>query len=116
MKRLVFAALLGLLVCQNALSEDPVPALEKMHRRAEEQLLINDFETALKIYDEIILLEPDDDIAYAAMGRIYLIQGQLKKAYDAFRNALDIDPDNEVAIAGIKAVMDPDGVEGLVRI
>ena len=116
MKRLVFAGLMGLLICPSALSEDSVAVLEKMHRRAEQQLLVSDFETALKIYEEIILREPDDDTAYAAMGQIYLIRGQFKKAHDAFQSALEIDPDNETAVAGITAVLDPDGVKGLVRV
>ena len=39
---------------------------------------------------------------------------EYKKANEAFRNALNINPDNEVAAFGIKKIMDPDGVEGMI--
>ena len=115
-KSLLIAAFLLLSPALLLAAEPPIATLEKMHRRAQECFLLSDFETALSVYSEILLLEPDDDTAYAGMGQIYLIRGQLKKAYDVFKNALHIDPENEIAIAGIKAILDPDGVEGLVRV
>ena len=109
--------LLALFLCGfTTVSDNAEKSLENLHRRAEEYMLISDFEAALSMYSEILLLEPDDDTAYTGMGKIYLIRGQLRKAHDAFLNALHIHPDNEEAIAGIKAIMDPDGVEGLVRV
>jgi tetratricopeptide (TPR) repeat protein len=97
-----------------SVAPDHLATLENLHQDAVDQLLRNDFQAAMRTYEDILLLEPDDDTAYTGLGQIYLIQGQFKRAHDAFRSALEIDPDNEVALAGIQRIMDPDGVEGMV--
>ncbi len=96
-------------------SMDQVAQLESMHQQASDLLIKNDFQGALRAYSDILLTEPDDETAYTGLGQIYLVLGQFKKAHEAFENALQIDPYNEVALQGIQKIMDPDGVEGLVH-
>ncbi len=90
-------------------------AIEKKHAEAENLITVNDFPGAIKIYQEIILLEPDDETAYANMGHIHLILGYTGEAEDNFLNALDINPENETARLGLQKIHDPDaqiGAEG----
>lgn len=37
-----------------------------------------------------------------------MIQGNFARAEDAFKNALHINPDNEVALLGLQKIHDPD--------
>ncbi len=96
------------------LSQEKIGQLETMHQKATDSLLKNDFSDAIRIYSDILLMEPDDEVAYTNLGQIYMILGQQKKAHEAFKNALDIDPNNETAIVGIQKILDPDGVEGMI--
>lgn len=82
--------------------------LKKMHEVADQLMAVRDVEKALKIYQDILFMEPDDEIAYVDMGRAYMILGQYKNAAQAFSNALDINPDNEVAQMGLQKIYDPD--------
>lgn len=93
---------------------EKVAKLEALHRQATDLLLKNDFEGSIRVYSDILLLEPDDETAYTALGQIHLVLGQYKKSYEAFQNALHINPDNQVAAVGIQKIMDPDGVEGMI--
>ena len=97
------------------ISMDQISQLEAMHQQATDLLIKNDFQGALRAYSDILLTEPDDETAYTGLGQIYLVLGQVKKAHEAFQNALHIDPYNEVALDGIQKIMDPDGVEGMVN-
>ena len=97
------------------ISAEQVSELEIMHQRATDLLLKNDFQGALRAYSDIVLVEPDDETAYTGLGQIYMVLGQLKKAHEAFENALQINPNNEVALLGIRKIMDPDGVEGMTN-
>ena len=96
-----------------AVAPDQMTQLETMHQQATDFLLKNDFQSALRVYSDIVLVEPDDETAYTGLGQIYMVQGQTKKANDAFQSALDINPHNEVAMMGIRKIMDPDGIEGM---
>ncbi len=96
------------------ISQETVGELEAMHRQATESLIKNDFTDAIRIYSDILLKEPDDEVAYTNLGQIYMILGQQKKAHEAFKNALDINPHNETAIIGIQKILDPDGIEGMI--
>ncbi len=95
-------------------TSEKVSLLESLHQQATDLLLKNEFQAAIRVYSDILLVEPDDETAYTALGQIYLVLGQFKKAHDSFRNALHINPDNQVAAAGIQQIMDPDGVEGMI--
>lgn len=83
--------------------------VEDLHRRAEHRIVGDDFRGALSVYTDILLIEPDDETAYVNMGRCYMILGDFDRAKDAFRNALAIDPDNELAAEGLTLILDPDG-------
>lgn len=97
----------------SSVTPERVAELEMMHQRAMDSLLKNDFQGAIRAYSDILLVEPDDETAYTGLGQIYLVQGHYKEANEAFRNALHINSENEVALAGIRKIMDPDGVEGM---
>lgn len=97
-----------------SLSREKIVQLETMHQQATDSLLKNDFSDAIRIYSDILLMEPDDEVAYTNLGQIHMILGQQKRAHEAFKNALDINPNNETAIVGIQKILDPDGVEGMI--
>jgi tetratricopeptide (TPR) repeat protein len=97
-----------------SVAPDSIAELESMHQQAIDSLLKNDFEGAIRAYSDILLVEPDDETAYTGLGQIYMVLGRYQKAVESFQNALEINPDNQVAILGIQTVMDPDGVEGMV--
>ncbi len=82
--------------------------IKSLHRRAENLILKNNFRNAVKVYSDIILLEPDDDLAYSRMGQSYMILGDFGRAENAFLNALDINPENEEALQGLQKMRDPD--------
>jgi len=58
---------------------------------------------------DILLMEPDDETAYTGLARSIWCRGRYKMANEAFQNALNINGNNEVALAGIRKIMDPDG-------
>ncbi len=94
-------------------SPEKVAELESMHQQAIDFLIMNDFQGAVRTYSDILLMEPDDETAYTGLGQIYMVQGRYKQANNAFQNALNINGDNQVALAGIRKIMDPDGLEGM---
>lgn len=87
-----------------------IAQLEQMHRQAETLITENRFREAVRLYSDIILVEPDDEIAYANMGHAYLILGDYGRAREAFLNALHINPENEMAYIGMQKIVDPDGM------
>ncbi len=93
---------------------EKISELESMHQQATDFLIKNDFQGALRTYSDILLMEPDDETAYTGLGQIYMVQGRYKLANEAFKNALNINGSNEVALAGIRRIMDPDGMEGMI--
>lgn len=60
-------------------------------------------------YENKILQNPDDDVAYANLGYAYLILGDTTKAQSAFKNALSINPYNRIAMNGLKLIADRRG-------
>ena len=97
-----------------SVTPEKIAELESMHQQAMDSLLKNDFQGAIRAYSDILLMEPDDETAYTGLGQIYMIQGHFKKAHEAFQRALDINPENEVALVGVQRILDPDGTEGMV--
>jgi len=65
-----------------------------LHERALDFAAQNKLKDAAKLYEEIVLIDPDDDQAYLIMGHAYLLSGEYEKAESAFHNAAHIDPDN----------------------
>ncbi len=86
--------------------------LHSLHHKAEKLIAMNDLRGAVKIYSQIILMEPDDEVAYADMGKCYMVLGDLNRAEEAFQNALDINPENETAFLSLMKIHDPDGIAG----
>lgn len=68
--------------------------LYQMHERALDYVAKNKLKEALKLYEEIILTNAEDDQAYIILGHLYLLSGQYEKSEVAFHNAVNIDPDN----------------------
>ena len=89
-------------------SDERIAKLAALHKQAEEYIALNRFHDALETYSNIILFEPDDDVAYSNMGHIYMILGDLGKAQNAFLNALDINPSSQTALFGLQKIRDPD--------
>ncbi|HTL69969.1 MAG TPA: tetratricopeptide repeat protein [Candidatus Eisenbacteria bacterium] len=85
-----------------------IQKLEAMHREAEHLVVLNDFPGAIRAYQDILFLEPDDETAYANLGRCYLLRGEYDRAKEAFFNALDINPENETAQRGLEKIRNPD--------
>ena len=75
------------------------PILDALHQKALGCVAQNKMTEAAKIYEQITLLDPDDDQAYLLMGHSYLLSGQYRKAEEAFQNAVHIDPENGDEIA-----------------
>jgi len=55
-------------------------------------------------YENMILQNPEDDMAYSNLGYAYLILGQYLKAKQAFQEALSINPENIDAHKGLKII------------
>lgn len=66
----------------------------RLHEKALGLVAEDRFEEAVKVYEEIILVSPDDGEAYLLLGHTCLAAHQYEKAGSAFRSALDIDPAN----------------------
>ena len=90
--------------------ETKLRALEQLHQKAEEYILKNDFKAAIRVYDDIVLSEPDDETAYTGLGQCYLVLGDYPRAKNAYLNALHINPDNETALLGMKKIENPDSM------
>ena len=108
LKRILNLFAIALICCSTAFAADEIQHLEELHRQADEQIALNNFRGAMTTLQEILLLEPNDETAYANMGLLYLLFSDHKKAKEAFQNALSIDPENETALAGLAKIKDPD--------
>ena len=82
--------------------------LEDMHARAERLIATGQIPEAIDVYWEIILSEPDDEVAYVNLGNLYLIAGDTDRAKEAFQNAVHINPGNESALIGLRKIENPD--------
>ena len=87
--------------------------IENLHERAGRLIEKKDFRGAIDVYSEILLIEPDDDGAYTNMGQAYMVVGDLERAENAFKNALHINPDNEIAVICLTKIKDPDASPAL---
>ena len=96
-------------------SDEEIQKLEAIHSRAEDRILKNDFRAAIKIYQEILLEEPDDETSFTGMAQCYMVLGDFPRAKDAYQNALHINPDNETALLGLQKIADPDSMNIVER-
>lgn len=120
----IFIVTLSFLVSPAALSaersfsdadDSVLTELQRMHNHADLLVQEGKIHEALKVYDEILLYEPDDEAAYVNMGSLYLILGYHDKAEEAFYNALHINPDNEDAMQGLEKIKNPDSMPDLTE-
>lgn len=76
------------------IDHDKAESLGLMHSNALDYVTQKKYPEALQIYNEIILLDPEDDQAYIIMGHIHMMMNNFEKAQASFKNAAHIDPDN----------------------
>lgn len=96
-----------------------VQSIVQMHEKALDEIARNHYSAAEKIYEEIVLLSPDDDEAYLLMGHTALADGNTNKASSAFANAVHIDPDNAKEITRFYEnilVRNPSDVQAMVHL
>ncbi len=74
--------------------ETQLQDIYRLHERALDLVRHKKFSEAARVYEEIILISPDDDEAYLLLGHTYLMGTKYQKAAQAFRNAMSIDPEN----------------------
>ncbi len=89
-------------------TQEDMDQIENLHDRGMNLIAQQKFRDAINVYSEALLIEPDDEEAYAQIGQSYMVLGDFKRAKDAFRNALDINPENETARMGLRKISDPD--------
>ena len=81
------------------------------HEEALELVSQHRLEEASKLYEEIVLDNPNDDEAYVLLGHTYLLSGKYGKAETAFATATDIQPENTKEILSFYenlTLQDPD--------
>ena len=70
-----------------------------MHETALDFVARDKLSDAARLYEEMVLTDPNDDEAYLLMGHCYLLSGEYAKAEVAFHNAAHIDSANLSEIA-----------------
>ncbi len=83
---------------QKALSNDPTLA-EAHYLRAQILQRRNDLEAALSAYSAAVYWNPRLVVAHIALGRLYLARGDRARALTHDKTALDLDPQNQEALA-----------------
>lgn len=74
--------------------EEKIRSIYRMHEKALSYVAQDRYDEAEKMYEEIVLLSPDDDEAYLLLGHTCLAIGHYEKAGGAFGNAIHINPEN----------------------
>ncbi len=74
--------------------ETQLQDIYRLHERALDLVRHHKFSEAARVYEEIILISPDDDEAYLLLGHTYLMDTKYQKAAQAFRNAISINTEN----------------------
>jgi tetratricopeptide (TPR) repeat protein len=83
---------------QNVLSNDPTLA-EAHYLRAQILQRRNDLEAALSAFSAAVYWNPRLVVAHIALGRLYLARGDRARALTHDKTALDLDPQNQEALA-----------------
>ena len=103
MKKLLFTALLVLLLCNPILlwsqSDPEVPPIEKddfqdWFYESLKQKGIENYDKAIIELEKCLKIQPENATIYFELGKNYLAQKEYKKAYDSFDNATKIEPKN----------------------
>lgn len=74
--------------------EEKVQSIWRLHERALRAIAEKNYAHAQTLYEEILMMSPDDEEAYLLLGHTCLISGDYEKAGLAFHNAIDIRPSN----------------------
>jgi tetratricopeptide (TPR) repeat protein len=90
---------LVLLALSDAISADPeVQSVGKLRSGAELAFSNGDTEQSIKLWEEVINLEPNNDSNYYKRFRVFLRQQKLKEALSDLNAALKLNPQNENAL------------------
>ena len=86
------------LIFSKGLASDPaVASVGKLRSSAEQALSKGDVSEALKLWEQVIAIEPNDSNFYKRF-RVYLRQQKLKEALSDLNKALEINPKHENAL------------------
>ncbi|MEN3013377.1 MAG: tetratricopeptide repeat protein [Endomicrobiia bacterium] len=69
--------------------------VDKLHSESLIAFRKRDYATAIKLCEEILLLEPEDVLAYKRLGSAFYALGQKDKALQMWQQALQLDPKDE---------------------
>ena len=73
--------------------DDTASEVLRRKRLAAEALASGDTEGAVRLYQGVVSLEPDDAEAWFELGRAWAAAGETSEARAAFRRSVDLDPD-----------------------
>lgn len=95
-----FLKIMVVLALSDLIAADPdaQQSIGKLRSGAELAFSNGETEQALKLWEEVISLEPDNDSNYYKRYRVYLRQQKLKEALADLNAALRINPKNENAL------------------
>ena len=94
-----FLKLFVLLAVSDIMFADPdVQSIGKIRSGAELAFSNGDIDQAIKLWEEVITMEPDNDSNYYKRYRVYLRQQKLKEALADLNSAIRINPQNENAL------------------
>ena len=78
----------------SAAKEKTNPKTYQLHERALEFVAKKELKKAVQLYQEIVLIDPNDDEAYLIMGHCLVLTGDYEKAEDTFQSAVQINREN----------------------
>lgn len=78
--------------------DDGVQSLGKIRSSAELAFSKGEVENALKLWGQVIAMEPSNDANFFKRFRVYLRQSKLREALADLNSALQLKPDNEAAL------------------
>ncbi len=82
---------------------------EYLLRRAQEEYVQNDYDSALRYIDRLLAIDGDDTDALLLAGDIYAAIPDYASAENAYLRVIELDPDNAEAYEGILTVYDAQG-------
>ncbi|HEX8708207.1 MAG TPA: tetratricopeptide repeat protein [Pyrinomonadaceae bacterium] len=71
---------------------------DALYLQAVNALVSNDFPSAIKAYEELVRLSPEDPQAYVGLGRAYEKNDEIGKAIENYLQATNRDPQNALAL------------------
>jgi tetratricopeptide (TPR) repeat protein len=96
---LVLLALPNVIIATGDHGEHSTESVGKLRSSAELAFSNGENEQSLRLWEDVIKLEPDNDSNYYKRYRVYLRQQKLKEALNDLNHALRINGNNENALA-----------------